>query len=524
MTLSHQIPLSHRLGSTIVLSVLAALIFASTAIAQPACPLQLTVPMQSSNGQLGVTLEITALKSTSLCRFWIQASTTGSHTVQVWRHPNGVVNANDGLWQYIGQATITMPTANVNTELPVDLNTLLNPGDKWGFAILSTASIRYSTISTPLSYADSYINVNVQQWGITGTTTPPNTTNFSFGFSPRGFVGLIKYKEGCFFPTGNHNLSLADAAGNPQTFSNIPGQVFAKLDVSYPVGAATITSTLNFYRIGGSTTVPEYVYSFVSQKLANLNLNILQSVPIPPTMQPGFYRVVPILSAPNSCGNQQELILPDASFMMIYPNTTICVVWPGDVNNDGSVNYGDRKSLNQYLQNAAQRSSWITGPGRYRADAATNPMTHLNWEGQAGIPWATVDGCYMDADGNGTINSMDYLAVKINWMKSHGIPPKLGDPFSASTFDMSQNYPNPFNPSTTISYNLPEPSQVRLVVTDMLGREVSTLVSGEREAGLHTAQFGDASLSSGTYVATITMTGLESGLTFSKSMRMSLMK
>jgi flagellar hook assembly protein FlgD len=52
-----------------------------------------------------------------------------------------------------------------------------------------------------------------------------------------------------------------------------------------------------------------------------------------------------------------------------------------------------------------------------------------------------------------------------------------------TTFELNDNYPNPFNPSTTIHYGLPEDAQISLVIYDILGREVSTLVSEVQEAG-----------------------------------------
>ena len=65
---------------------------------------------------------------------------------------------------------------------------------------------------------------------------------------------------------------------------------------------------------------------------------------------------------------------------------------------------------------------------------------------------------------------------------------------------LSQNYPNPFNPQTTIEYALPEAGDVSLIVYDMLGREVRTLLDGPQTAGLHTVRFDANALPNGTYV------------------------
>ena len=52
-----------------------------------------------------------------------------------------------------------------------------------------------------------------------------------------------------------------------------------------------------------------------------------------------------------------------------------------------------------------------------------------------------------------------------------------------STFKLNQNYPNPFNPSTVISYQLASISKVRIKVYDILGKEIATLVNGQKPAG-----------------------------------------
>ena len=94
-------------------------------------------------------------------------------------------------------------------------------------------------------------------------------------------------------------------------------------------------------------------------------------------------------------------------------------------------------------------------------------------------------------------------------------------------FVLRQNYPNPFNPSTTIPFEIAGPAFVTLKVYDLLGREVGTLVSGQLQAGMYTAQWdghngNDQLVPSGLYLAR--MTAVDATKSFSSTCKMILLR
>ncbi len=330
--------------------------------------------------------------------------------------------------------------------------------------------------------------------------------------------------EACYTKTEWYSYTLEDAQGLPPSYIQAPGTLYVRYNVNNPLDAATITITLKFFSVTTNALVDQQ--SFQVNKPFGQAVDGLYPVSIPSTLPPGYYRIEVYFNLMNSCAFYVDRkAFPDRGVLVVAPGTTPCVVWPGDVNNDGLVNYGDRKDLNTYIYDSRMNSLWLNGPARYVAEAVSDPMAYIAWTPQAGAPWYTPLGCYMDSDGNGVVNNFDYLAIKLNWTRAHGgVNPKQGDGMHAVSFDMSQNYPNPFNPSTTIRLNVPERSEVTLRVTDMLGRTVETLVNGNLEPGSHMLTFDGADLPSGQYNASVSMTGQESGLTFTRTIRMVLAK
>lgn len=68
------------------------------------------------------------------------------------------------------------------------------------------------------------------------------------------------------------------------------------------------------------------------------------------------------------------------------------------------------------------------------------------------------------------------------------------------SISLSQNYPNPFNPTTMISFELPEASDVRLEVFNIQGQRMAVLVDEARSAGSHQVSFDASWMSSGVYI------------------------
>jgi photosystem II stability/assembly factor-like uncharacterized protein len=66
-------------------------------------------------------------------------------------------------------------------------------------------------------------------------------------------------------------------------------------------------------------------------------------------------------------------------------------------------------------------------------------------------------------------------------------------------FNLGQNYPNPFNPVTTISYDLPKKEHTTLIIYDILGRQLETLINEMQQQGKYKVTFNGSNLSSGVY-------------------------
>ena len=111
-----------------------------------------------------------------------------------------------------------------------------------------------------------------------------------------------------------------------------------------------------------------------------------------------------------------------------------------------------------------------------------------NWTGEADIV-ITVTDPFGDADS-------DTMHVKVNGQTEVEEVTGWAVP---EEFVLHQNYPNPFNPETTISYGLPEASEVIITIFGSNGRKIIDLFEGKKEKGIHALRWNAIDVPSGVY-------------------------
>ena len=115
----------------------------------------------------------------------------------------------------------------------------------------------------------------------------------------------------------------------------------------------------------------------------------------------------------------------------------------------------------------------------------------------------SISGFFVQTEGPATPNPV--LVLKIPRDQIPVAPDAVAEqrPVTSVRLDAAAE-PNPFGGRTQISYSLPRPGDVSLVVYDAVGRPVQTLASGRREAGRYTATWDARDVAAGVYFYTLT--------------------
>ncbi len=151
----------------------------------------------------------------------------------------------------------------------------------------------------------------------------------------------------------------------------------------------------------------------------------------------------------------------------------------------------------QYSLNSLALDEILNSDGTPIEDISQQDITILNLpadqgsiEVRCGNQTALVNDVYVNQD-----SLSSYLAKR-------GII--TNDPLTPKAYSLHQNYPNPFNPITTIQFDLPEAGKTKLIVYDIRGRVVSTLVNSHLNEGRYSYIFKSQNLASGLYFYQLT--------------------
>jgi hypothetical protein len=163
---------------------------------------------------------------------------------------------------------------------------------------------------------------------------------------------------------------------------------------------------------------------------------------------------------------------------------------------------------------------------RFCADVGLVNMTDINdpdavpasgseLDGSADFAAAKLDG-FMDVDYRGAFDPglPMYKQWTAGWTNfnpqyTQYNPTQTGTDEMPTAGKLSQNFPNPFNPATTIKYTVPKAGHVSLVVYNVKGEKVATLVNGRQSEGTHEVAFNAKGMSSGTYFYTFRTQGIQ---------------
>lgn len=127
-----------------------------------------------------------------------------------------------------------------------------------------------------------------------------------------------------------------------------------------------------------------------------------------------------------------------------------------------------------------------------------------------GAAWSTDGKTMYTADFDGSIVKKWTNAAPVGPGAPEitvGIDYEGETPVIVVDFTLSQNYPNPFNPTTMIPFDIENGNHVKLIVYDMLGHEVKTLVNENLNPGHHEYRFDATGFATGMYIYRLEING-----------------
>lgn len=162
----------------------------------------------------------------------------------------------------------------------------------------------------------------------------------------------------------------------------------------------------------------------------------------------------------------------------------------------------------------------------FQVNLLADTVQMLYW----GTPARNINSTGFEAGDAYRLRSYYPYATGDTWMFTPSVLVDVRDrPGIPESFAVYQNYPNPFNPSTMVRFEIPEESRVRILVYNILGQRVATVLDDMRSAGTHNVQWdgktdGGLAVATGVYIYRVEFLSLDGGLRRSESKKMILLR
>ncbi|MBX7043385.1 MAG: SBBP repeat-containing protein [Ignavibacteria bacterium] len=208
------------------------------------------------------------------------------------------------------------------------------------------------------------------------------------------------------------------------------------------------------------------------------------------------------------------------------------VVWRRDFNGAGSsfdiaAGIAQDNSGSVYVTGYSYSENTFEDYATVKYDADGNLQWTQLFNGTAGDA-DIANSIAVDAQNNVYVSGFSYEGatgedyITLKYSQTVGIGSSTSGP--ASGFSLDQNYPNPFNPSTMITYELPVSAKIVLEVYNSAGIRVGLLQNARQMPGTHSVKFNSAGLPSGVYYYRLSAADERSGVSFSETRKMVLIK
>lgn len=349
------------------------------------------------------------------------------------------------------------------------------------------------------------------------TCIPPQTytmITYTFKVSPLDSQLIIRsIPFGCGFETGEH---IDISYNNGATYTNLPqfgndfiGMANTGFDFDPVSDSIIYIGYPNFSPQGN-----RIIYKSTDRGVHWVKIGISPLISKPLIINP--YRRTQIFTA-----GQNNLMMSTTSGTVFFPtngHATISNIAfdPDDSTMFARGNSGLYKSVNggynwSLIYSGTDFSTIVISPVNHNILYTSRGDSGLYRSNDGGQTWNLYNDSFfpskriidlsMDAAYGDTVIAATRDAVYKVWGSYVGINPISSE--IPETYSLQQNYPNPFNPSTKIKFSIPAagngPRTVRVIIYDILGREVTSLVNEQLKPGRYEVEWNAANYPSGVY-------------------------